>query len=87
MHERERHYRNGLVMLSDPGGAVLRRYGLEDACLGEEVARPAAFLLDGGGVVRWRNLPESWRHRPSAEDYLRAVAEHAGRDVSGLDGR
>jgi len=62
----------GLNMLADPRGEVVRSYGLEDTCFGDEVARPAAFLIDGQGIVRWRNLPASWRYRPGAAAYLDA---------------
>jgi peroxiredoxin Q/BCP len=50
------------TFLSDPGLAVIRRYDVADG----EAARPAEFLLDGAGVVRWRNLTNSMfvRARP-----------------------
>ena len=62
----------GLNMLADPGGDVVRAYGLEDVCFGDDIARPAAFIIDGEGVVRWRNIPTSWRYRPGAQAYLDA---------------
>ena len=59
-------------MLADPEGEVVRAYGLEDVCFGDDIARPAAFLIDAEGVVRWRNIPTSWRYRPGADVYLDA---------------
>ena len=52
------------TFLSDPSLAVIRRY---DVANGEE-ARPAEFLLDSTGIVRWRNLTNSMfvRARPGA---------------------
>ena len=63
--------RDGLVLLSDPDGRVIADYGLSDVTLGEEVARPATFVVDPAGVVRWRHLPQDWRRRLSALDYLK----------------
>ena len=69
-------------MLSDPKGEVISAYGLADRCLGDDVARPAAFVLDAEGVVRWRHLPESWRVRLGAEDYRRALVNAGGLELS-----
>ncbi len=68
---REDQLRDGLVLLSDPEGRVIADYGLSDVTLGEEVARPATFVVGPDGVVRWRHLPQDWRRRLSALDYLR----------------
>jgi len=48
---------------------VIRRYDLVHAGAGSEgqdVARPAEFLVDSAGVVRWVNLTENYwvRARP-----------------------
>ena len=50
------------TFLSDPSLSVIRRYDVADG----EAARPAEFLLDSTGVVRWRNLTTSMfvRARP-----------------------
>jgi peroxiredoxin len=37
------------------------------------VARPAEFLIDRNGVVRWRNLTEDFRVRARAEEMLRVA--------------
>jgi peroxiredoxin len=57
------------TFLSDPSLAVIRRYDVADA----EMARPAEFLLDTSGVVRWRNLTTSMFVRARPEQMLDAV--------------
>jgi peroxiredoxin Q/BCP len=53
------------TFLSDPGLSVSRRY---DVVMSDMGARPAEFLIDPTGVVRWRNLTKSYyvRTRPAA---------------------
>ncbi|MBD88979.1 MAG: hypothetical protein CL940_01405 [Deltaproteobacteria bacterium] len=70
----------GMTMLADPNGDLVRTFGLEDICFGEDIARPAAFLIDADGVVRWRNLPTSWRYRPEASAYLEAFMSGVSRE-------
>lgn len=55
--------------LSDPRAEVIRRYDLVHAGAGidgQDIARPAEFLLDSTGTVRWINLTENYwvRARP-----------------------
>jgi peroxiredoxin Q/BCP len=57
------------TFLSDPSLAVIRRY---DVANGEE-ARPAEFLLDSTGVVRWRNLTNNLFVRARPEPMLEAI--------------
>lgn len=64
---------SGMIKLADPNFEVIKAYGLGDMQKGDEVARPAAFLIDGEGIVRWRNLPGTWRDRPDGVDYLEVV--------------
>jgi peroxiredoxin len=64
------------TFLSDPGAEVIRRYDLLDKGAGEggaDVARPAEFLLDRNGVVRWRSLTDDYRVRARPEDLIAAV--------------
>lgn len=83
---REDQLRDGLVLLSDPEGRVIADYGLSDVTLGEEVARPASFVVGPDGVVRWRHLPQDWRRRLSAVDYLKVFdAIDQGAAVPPLD--
>jgi len=47
------------TFLSDPKAEVIRRYDVLHAGAGiegEDIARPAEFLLDSSGTVRWVNL-------------------------------
>ena len=62
-------------ILADPDLAVIDRYGLRHAhgIPGADIARPATFVLDGDGMVRWRDLTENYRIRPRPEDVLRAI--------------
>jgi peroxiredoxin len=57
------------TFLSDPKAEVIRRYDLVHAGAGingQDIARPAEFLLDSSGTVRWVNLTENYwvRARP-----------------------
>jgi len=63
-------------ILSDVDTKVIDRYGITHKGAGmggHDVARPAEFLLDRNGVVRWRNLTEDLRVRARPEDMLAAA--------------
>jgi peroxiredoxin len=62
--------------LSDPGAKTIRAYGVVHAGGGEEgqdIARPAEFLLDESGTIRWVNLTGSVLARLRPEDALEAI--------------
>jgi peroxiredoxin len=62
-------------LLSDPNAEVIRRYDLVHAGAGEnghDIARPAEFLLDSSGAVRWLNLTENYWVRARPEQILDA---------------
>ena len=40
---------------------------------GQDIARPAEFLLDLKGVVRWVNLTEDYKKRATAEQVLKLL--------------
>lgn len=64
------------TFLSDPNAEVIRRYDLLHKGAGVEgkaIARPAEFLLDSSGVVRWLNLTEDIRVRATPEQVLEAT--------------
>ena len=64
------------AILSDPHAEVTRRYHLLHAGTGPEgqdIARPAEFLVDSSGVVRWVNFTEDVRVRARADDMLAAA--------------
>ena len=66
------------TFLSDPKAEVIRRYGVLHKGGGEEgqdIARPAEFLVDRSGTVRWRNLTEDWRVRARPEQMLAAARQ------------
>lgn len=57
------------TFLSDPNLDAIKRYDLVHQGQGENgrgIARPAEFLIDSSGVVRWRMLTENYwvRARP-----------------------
>ena len=59
--------------LSDPKADVIRRYDLLHAGAGiegQDVARPAEFLVDSSGIVRWVNLTENYWVRARPEQVL-----------------
>jgi len=66
------------TILSDPNAEVIARYDLLHKGAGPEghdIARPAEFLLDSSGTVRWTNFTEDIRIRAKAEEML-AVARN-----------
>lgn len=61
------------TFLSDPKAEVIRRYDLlhEGAgILGQDIARPAEFLVDSSGTVRWVNLTGNYWVRARPEQIL-----------------
>jgi len=62
-------------IVSDPDLTVIDQFGLRhaDGIPGADIARPATFVVDGDGVVRWRDLTENYRIRPRPDDILRAL--------------
>ncbi len=59
--------------LSDPKAEVIRRYDLLHAhagISGQDVARPAEFLVDASGTVRWVNLTENYWVRARPEQVI-----------------
>ena len=64
------------TLLSDPTTEVIRRYDLLHQGGGpksSDIARPAEFLLDRTGTVRWMNLTESAAVRARPEQVLAAI--------------
>lgn len=60
-------------LLSDPNADAIRRYDLVHARAGEhgqDISRPAEFLVDSSGVVRWVNLTENYWVRARPEQVL-----------------
>ena len=63
------------VMLSDPGHAVIDRYGLynEESSPKRPFPHPATYVIDMEGVVRYRFVEVDYEMRPSNEDVLEAL--------------
>jgi len=62
--------------LSDPKAEVIRRYGVLHPHAGEDgrdIARPAEFLVDAAGTIRWVNLTGNIRVRARPEAVLKAI--------------
>jgi peroxiredoxin len=64
------------TFLSDPKAEIIRRYDLLHAGAGingQDIARPAEFVLDSSGAVRWANLTENYWVRARPEQILQAA--------------
>ncbi len=64
------------TLLSDPKAEAIHRYDLIHAGAGEngaDIARPAEFLLDSTGTVRWVMLTENYWVRARPEQILKAA--------------
>jgi peroxiredoxin len=66
------------TFLSDPNAQVTRRYDLLHRGAGPkgtDIARPAEFLIDSRGIVRWVNLTKNIAARARPEQVLKAFDE------------
>lgn len=75
---RELREKSGLTFtfLADPQLEAIRRFDLVHAGAGEEgrdISRPAEFLIDSSGTVRWVNLTENYWIRARADQILEAA--------------
>jgi peroxiredoxin len=64
------------TFLSDPDAEVIKRYGVLHpgaGIKGHDIARPAEFLVDSSGTVRWVNLTEDLRVRARPEQMIEAA--------------
>jgi peroxiredoxin Q/BCP len=62
--------------LSDPNAETIRQYGVLHPKAGEggkDIARPAEFLVDATGTIRWVNLTDDLRVRARPEAALGAI--------------
>lgn len=60
------------LLLSDPGHAVIDRYGLFNPET-KGLPYPAAYVIDKEGIVRWEIVEVDYRIRPSNQQVLEAV--------------
>lgn len=64
------------LFLSDPKADAIRSYDLLHAGAGidgADISRPAEFLLDSTGTVRWVNLTENYWVRARPEQIFEAA--------------
>jgi peroxiredoxin len=63
-------------LLSDETTEVIRRYDVLHPGAGPkhaDIARPAEFYIDNGGIVQWVNLTDNIAVRARPEEALRAI--------------
>ena len=63
-------------LLSDPRAETIRAYGVLHLHAGEgggDIARPAEYLVDASGKIRWENFTESIVIRLHPEMALREI--------------
>jgi peroxiredoxin len=64
------------TFLSDPKAEVIKQYHLLHAgagISGQDIARPAEFLLDSSGTIRWTNFTENYWVRARPEQIIEAA--------------
>jgi len=67
--------------LSDPDATAIHAYGIlhpKASPDGQDIARPAEFLVDSAGIVRWANLTGDIRIRARPEVALEAIRKQLG---------
>ena len=75
-------------ILSDAKAEVVRRYDLLHKGAGpggSDIARPAEFLIDSSGTIRWVNLTENAAVRARPEQVLKEF-EAFGEKTAGAPG-
>ena len=63
-------------IVSDPNADTIRQYGVlhpKGGEAGQDIARPAEFLVDANGTIRWENLTDDIRVRARPESALQAI--------------
>jgi peroxiredoxin len=62
-------------ILSDQNLDVIRKFDLlhPGGFDGQDIDRPAEFLVDPGGIVRWVNLTEDYKVRAKGEQLLKVL--------------
>ena len=67
-------------ILSDRDLLAIDAYGLRHQAAsmeGHDIARPAVFVIDGAGIVRWRSLTDNWRVRVRPEEILKRLSDES----------
>ncbi len=58
-------------ILYDASRETVEKYGV----LNGKLAHPATFVIDAGGVIRWKRVNENYTNRPAVETVLAQVRE------------
>ena len=61
------------LFLSDPGHRVIDRYGLLNGDDPRGIPHPTTYVIDKGGVVRWKFTEVNYKIRPTNEMILDAL--------------
>jgi peroxiredoxin len=61
-------------VLSDANHSVAEQYGVYNL-LGDSLATPSVFIIDMGGVIRWRYVGQSTGDRPADEVILEQLSQ------------
>ena len=64
------------IVIADPSRETIRRYGLLNPQ--DQTTRPATFVIDRQGLVRYRYIGASAADRPDVREVLDAVRKVAG---------
>ncbi len=65
-------------ILADTEGVVMDLFGVrheQGGIKGEDIARPAVFILDREGKVHWKDLTDNWRIRVRPERILEQLKQ------------
>lgn len=70
-------YQLQMGLLSDPGGAIIGRYGLlnEDDPRERPIPHPTVYVIDRDGRVRWQFTETDYTVRPDPADVQAALRE------------
>ena len=65
-------------ILSDADRVMIEAWGVTHpgGGMGEDIARPATFLVGPDGDILWRSLTENWRVRVRPEYLFEAIENH-----------
>jgi peroxiredoxin len=61
-------------LYSDPQLTVISKWGVED--VGQNIARPATFIVEPGGMISYRKIGNSPADHPTVEELIAALAKN-----------
>ncbi len=67
------HLQLKFELFSDPQQTTIQKWGVADFTVG--VARPATFVIEPGGEIRYRHLGKTETDRPAVAEVLASVSE------------